>query len=322
MKSSRESTTRKSSAPKLLLDSGAFSVATGKCEEFPVEEYGEYVLQTGARAFNLDVIPLNGVSPEEASKGSLRNYRILSEMGCNPIPVYHLGEPLSVLGKILDLGPKLVALGGFARNRSDQVTHFMRTAFGYLCDSKGKPMVRVHGLGLSSLTSVVRFPFYSVDSSAFVLLGSRFASILLPLNGGFTKVAFTEFKTTPESYSSLSPAVQRMVREIVETRGFNFDAISTDWFARVEWNAVLQTERIEAHKPRPIHRKGFFHTPSETEGRLPRKTLLYLVPALDPKSHDMLERRKNLRVLVSYASIRKGSGVNFVDAFSRIKVPY
>ena len=49
----------------------------------------------------------------------------------------------------------------------------------HICDEKGMPRVKVHGFGLTSLSLMLRFPWFSVDSTSWVVTG-RMGSIYIP----------------------------------------------------------------------------------------------------------------------------------------------
>ena len=81
----------------ILLDSGAFSAwRLGK--PINIDEYCDFVAANEcwiSRCFNLDVI--NPAAPEEAANASFANLLRMRKQGLNPIPVFHVGEDLSLI---------------------------------------------------------------------------------------------------------------------------------------------------------------------------------------------------------------------------------
>jgi hypothetical protein len=157
--------------PKLRLrifaDSGAY---TAFSQGFPldVRAYGEW-LHRWKHLFsayaNLD------------DKGSvattLRNQAILESMGLRPIPVYHGGEPESVLTDYLQHYP-YIALGGIAGGNHEKamVRRFFRHAFELAAEKRAV----YHAFGMTYVPLVLGFPWYSTDSTTWIN-GTRFGIV-------------------------------------------------------------------------------------------------------------------------------------------------
>jgi len=62
---------------------------------------------------------------------------------------------------------------------SDLITWLDNLWANYLTDSKGMPICKVHGFGLTSFVLMFRYPWYSVDSTSWVVTG-RMGSIFVP----------------------------------------------------------------------------------------------------------------------------------------------
>ena len=95
--------------------------------------------------------------------------------GLNPIPVVHYGAKLDEVVKHIEAGYKYIGLGGLgqevtARNYiawADQV-------FGkVICNTPDKkPAVKIHGFAMTSFPLLSRYPFWSVDSTSWMLSGA------------------------------------------------------------------------------------------------------------------------------------------------------
>lgn len=99
---------------------------------------------------------------------SWENQKIMESFGLKPIPVYHYGDDLKYLYKCLDEGYDWIMLGGVAKiGNSEQFYDEVFRRIGR--NSNGEPKVKVHGLAATDYTSMVRYPFYSVDSVSWTL---------------------------------------------------------------------------------------------------------------------------------------------------------
>lgn len=161
--------------PKVLLDSGAYTVSR-KGKVIDIDKYAEYIESKGKifeGYFNLDVIG-NG-------EASYQNWKYLKKNGINTIPVYHDGSGPQWLKKYLD-ETDYIGLGAIANLNTNLRIHRLDELWkGYLLDPKTKePRVKVHGLGLTTVKMMTRFPWYSVDSFTPVI-SAVWGSVLLPL---------------------------------------------------------------------------------------------------------------------------------------------
>lgn len=159
--------------PTVLLDSGAYT-AMRKGIVIDIDKYAQYVIEHGheyANCFNLDSIG--------NAKQSYLNWLHLKKLGAKTIPVYHIGTPEKWLKRYLDQ-TDYIALGAIANLDTSQrmlsLGHIWKT---YLVDEKGFPKVKVHGLGLTAIDIMVRYPWFSVDSFTPVI-SAVWGSILLP----------------------------------------------------------------------------------------------------------------------------------------------
>jgi len=121
---------------------------------------------------NFDVIN----NPEK----TWENQQYLEKEGLKPIPVFHLGSDTKWLKMYLDKGHKYIALGGIVPNPVPVVVPMLDNIwFNHLVDKDGMPKVKVHGFAVTSTDLMRRYPWYSVDSTSWVLYG-RFGIVLVP----------------------------------------------------------------------------------------------------------------------------------------------
>lgn len=160
--------------PKLFLDSGAYSAYENKTS-VNIYEYIRYIKthEKEIEAYaNLDDIG----SPEKTWK----NQRIMEEEGLHPIPVYHLNEkedPYLRMAMEYDY----FAVGGLASAKGRALRPFLTNIFRQVCVKKNDyyPTHKIHGFGIATPEIITLFPWYSVDSTSWVMYG-RYGIILTP----------------------------------------------------------------------------------------------------------------------------------------------
>ena len=159
---------------ELFLDSGAFSAWT-KSVEIRIEDYAEFikqykhVIQIYA---NLDVLgdPVKTWS----------NQKWLEKQGLSPIPCYHYGESENWLQRYITSGYDYIALGGMVPIQTTQRIYWLDHLFSKLLTNKdGLPIVKIHGFGMTSIPLLLRYPWYSVDSTSWVVT-SRMGGVMVP----------------------------------------------------------------------------------------------------------------------------------------------
>jgi hypothetical protein len=112
------------------------------------------------------------------------NQRRLEEVhGLHPMPVYHTGEPISVLEEYIDEGYTYIALGKLLGNSKERLRPWLARAFEVAGDR-----AVFHGFGLTVWDMLREFPFYSVDSSSWGS-GVRFGSMKLFHRGRWVAVS-------------------------------------------------------------------------------------------------------------------------------------
>lgn len=159
---------------ELFLDSGAFSAESQKVH-IDINEYIDFIKEHEEVIdvyANLDVIG--------NAEATWKNQMIMEKAGLKPLPVFHYGEDLKWLKKLLDKGYDYISLGGMVPISTKDLFHWLDDLFSnYLTDHSGMPIVKVHGFGLTVLRLMLRYPWYSVDSTSWVVTG-RMGAIFIP----------------------------------------------------------------------------------------------------------------------------------------------
>ena len=161
----------------LFLDSGAFTAFT-KNITIDIQEYIKFIkehIQYIDVYVNLDVIG--------NAEATWENQQIMEKAGLWPLPVFHsMFEDMKWLKKYIDAGHDYVGIGGIAGTdfNTKQVVKRLDDCFEYMCPGPDHlPIVKVHGFGITSVPLMIRYPWYSVDSTSWVLSG-RFGAVYVP----------------------------------------------------------------------------------------------------------------------------------------------
>jgi len=160
---------------EVFLDSGAFSAFTRKTE-IHIDEYIEYVkenLDYIDYYANLDVI---GDQPQ-----TYKNWAYMRKKGLEPMPVFHAGRNRNPkhLQHYLEEA-EYIALGAIAKMNTAERIRNLDNVWYSLTNNEGLPLVKVHGFGLTSFPLMKRYPWFSVDSMAWVLQGGSYGHMWFP----------------------------------------------------------------------------------------------------------------------------------------------
>lgn len=218
---------------KIFLDSGAFSAFT-KEAHIDLDEYIAFIkkhkdiLEVYA---NLDVIG----DPE----GTLRNQKYMESKGLRPLPTFHFGESPKYL-KLYLKSYDYIAIGGMVPISTERLVPWLDGIYSeHLCDGNGLPKVKVHGFGMTTISLMIRYPWYSVDSTAWVLVG-RFGGIFVPKKRSGKYDYFVEpmkilvsSKSTKMSdagrhITTFSSRERAEIMEYIESRGFKIGKSSVN----------------------------------------------------------------------------------------------
>ena len=184
---------------KLLCDSGAFTswnLAMRKKQEgdpnwknFLVDIY-KYIAFVKEhediiwRAVNLDVIPgEQGREPgfeeiEIAAQQGFDNLKIMQAHGINAIHVYHQGEDLKWLDKMIVEGAcDYIGVSPCNDYSTERKQAWLDQVFRYLGEKY--PHIKTHGFGVTAGVLVKRYPWYSTDSSSYSMTAAM-GAILTP----------------------------------------------------------------------------------------------------------------------------------------------
>jgi hypothetical protein len=207
---------------KFFLDSGAFSMFT-QGVEVNLKGYAEFIHEHQDiihAASNLDAI---GQGQEQLSYDRQKQ---LEAMGAMVKPVHHVRDSDSWLQRYLGEGYDYIFLGGMVPESNPVLLGWLDHVWHkYLTNPDGTARVKVHGFGLTSLDLMFRYPWFSVDSTSWVMAAS-FGSVFLdmPQRDGTIKDYKIDFSTSSSKrydinswhWTSLSEPERTVVLERLE----------------------------------------------------------------------------------------------------------
>lgn len=221
---------------KIFLDSGAFSAYTlGAKIHLPT--YVDYIKR------NIDILRVeDGVLMAAVLDGigdpleTYRNQLSMEALGVKPMPCFHAGEDERYLEWYIQ-NYDYISLGGMVGSSTKQLMLWLDRVWDkFLVDGSGRPRIKVHGFGITSIPIMERYPWWSCDSSSWIQAGS-FGSIVTP---EFGPIAISD--KSPQRHdagmhlSTLTPAEQDKVLEALERAGFTYERLSTVYQSRMAYN--------------------------------------------------------------------------------------
>ena len=238
----------------IIIDSGAFSV-WNKGDYINLQDYIDFLIQfkkkyshyfNAMRFVTLDVIPgeknkvpTNKQREDAAKKGLDNLYAMLRTFKHDElIHVYHMYENYKYIDKILE---NIDYIGISPANDATSRTkkNWLTEVFDYL------PIVKTHGFAVTALGLIKEFPWYSVDSTSFILSAAM----------GSIMTKWGNFNISIESGKSVlnaDPAVKQGIKKYIKEMGMNDNDLYVDYKSRYRFNALyminLQKQLNESGK--------------------------------------------------------------------------
>lgn len=224
---------------KLMLDSGAYS-AYRKGKVIDIDKYIAFIRRFGYlfdTCINLDVIG--------DGKASYQNWIYMRKQGVNTMPVYHIGTDIKWLKKYLKK-TDYIGLGAIANLSSVRRLKSLSEIWkNYLINPETKLAThKVHGMGLTAIAIIERYPWYSVDSIS-PILQAGYGGIYLPRieKTGFNFLKLDMYKISSKSkahesganasFINLGRISQKKYLEYFKELNLPFDGVNPE--AKVTW---------------------------------------------------------------------------------------
>jgi hypothetical protein len=243
---------------KTFIDSGAFSMYHSGVK-IDIDEYIEYINNTPKPTVwaELDTIPypiLDTASAKVSAEESWEKYiymieRIKDEYIDKIMPVYHFGEPYAALERMLNTEVKgrlipYICLGG--RHGVNRQAHdkYYSHLFKIIKASKN-PNVKVHALGMTVLDLLEKYPFYSADSTTWLMLGAN--GNLQTKTCGTISVSEVKKHDTDSAWHLPKDMFIKLNNE-VEEKGFTLEELSKNYRERHKFNALYYKDWANNYK--------------------------------------------------------------------------
>lgn len=220
----------------VFLDSGAFSAFT-KGVEVDLPGYCEYIKRNADIIENVDgalcASVLDGIGDPLKT---WQNQLAMESLGVRPLPCFHYGEDERYLEWYI-ANYDYITLGGMVPISTPQLIHWLdRLWERYLTDGSGRPKLKVHGFGLTSLPLMKRYPWYSVDSSTWVQWAAN-GMILIPGVGQVNvSCNSSSRKIEGQHLNTYTPPQRQAIINQIERLGFEAERLEKEYVSRWAFN--------------------------------------------------------------------------------------
>ncbi|MCK5603182.1 hypothetical protein KAR91_14970 [Candidatus Pacearchaeota archaeon] len=215
-------------------------------KEVDLEAYADFIKE------NIDVIEIASNLDHIGRGGEQQTYdnqKRLEEFGVKIAPVHHARDEDSWLQRYLDEGYDHIFLGGMVPETTNYLRKWLDRIWPrYLCNPDGTAKVKVHGFGLTTEALMFRYPWFSVDSTSWVMTAAM-GTLYLDLPHRNMKVCVSDsspkMKKAGQHFSTLTDIEQKTIREYVHARGFNIEDLAEDYAWRWRWNVEFFRRQME-----------------------------------------------------------------------------
>ena len=231
---------------KLFIDSGAYTAYTlGK--KLDVDEYIQYLnsITDKLTCFaQVDHIPGTNGEVEKAAELSWNNYLYMRKRVTEPdklLPIFHQGEDCRWLENMLNYKDengeriKYIGFGYLVGATSLERKQFFDYSFSIISKSSN-PNIKVHAMGMTSLGLLETYPFYSADSTSWIMVGAS-GTIMTPWGNidvsEKDKFAKTNLRNMKHG---------KVIIEWLEKNGLIVEELYTDYKKRMMCNLIYLTE--------------------------------------------------------------------------------
>lgn len=218
---------------QVFLDSGAFSAYTQGIE-VDLPRYVEYIKRNEDIIEKVDGTLLASVLDAVGDPlKTWQNQREMERLGVRPLPCFHYGEDERYLEYYV-ANYDYITLGGMVPIATPQLKIWLDRIWDrYLTDPSGRPKIRVHGFGLTTVSLMERYPWYSVDSSSWVQTARVGGMLLLPevkvINVSNQSPAR---KIQDQHIDSLPPLLKKAVEQKLLSCGVDLERMRETYIAR------------------------------------------------------------------------------------------
>ncbi len=235
---------------KVFLDSGAFSAHTLGVK-MDIDAYCDYIKR------NRDILRVeDGAVMASVLDGigdplkTWQNQLYMEQKGAKPLPCFHFGEDERYLEWYIARYP-YITIGGMVRTSADDVMQWLDRIWNkYLLDGSGRPRLKVHAFGVTTISLMERYPWHSVDSSSWIQFAS-FGSIYTAEHGPiFVSSRSNSRQEAGKHLTTLAPIQRQQVEYEIRNEGFEHERLAEIYQSRAAFNMlgyIKLNEKLNAH---------------------------------------------------------------------------
>lgn len=311
---------------KLFMDCGAFS-ARSHGKTIDNHAYCRFLLENRRYC---DVAAALDVIGNDADTYKL--FVQTRELGVDfAIPTFHIGEDFKWLERYVR-ECDYIALGGTASRQYNRETidaWFEKVWHEYLTDDNGFPLIRVHGFGMTQPGAMLRWPWYSVDSSSWIMAAATGKVLAYDTDNGIPVLrSLTVSSKSPDAgresnVAAMTPMAREQAEALFTRNGFTIEELDKDYKKRFECNAIAFStfaENVRYHNvSSPVQTSLFDPAPPKhvTRGKVAAWDRLTFYLAGDPGPAEMttmLMEKYGYSRLVSYFYVKDNKDRHFAAA--------
>ena len=236
----------------VFLDSGAFSAFT-KGVEIDMPKYCRYIQDNAdiIKKEDNDILAsvLDGIGdPLKTYQNQLK----MEKLGVRPLPCFHYGEDERYLEWYI-ANYSYITLGGMVPISTPQLKLWLdRIWEKYLIDGSGRPKIKVHGFGLTTISLMERYPWYSVDSSSWVQTARVGCMLLLPEAKAINvSNQSPNRKVEGQHIDTLTPPQRKAIEERFQKLGVDTERMREAYLSRWSYNIYAYDQLGKQMASRP-----------------------------------------------------------------------
>jgi hypothetical protein len=235
----------------------------------------------------------------------------------SPIPVFHQGERFYWLEKMLQDGETYIGISPYLRSHQNEIIKWADQCFTRITDTKGNPLIKTHGFGVTACNLCIRFPWTSVDSTSWSV-GGGYGTILVPqrVNGvvDYSKPPLSlrisaRKQDQSRGFDGMGPKQQDMIRQSVDEAGITMGELRNTFMGRWRLNMKYFLGMAAACDGKVFQNRvrSLFNAPPVVgKGFKPQPLRMYFATVLHTKHHnEFLNECKIENRLLSYAFLRE-----------------
>lgn len=224
-----------------MLDSGAFS-AWKNGSEILLYDYLDFIKKYHSYFTHivcLDVID----NPLYSEVNHLIMLEELKGLGLEIIPVFHSGEPFSVLDYMVEKGYKYLGISPNNNWREETKRVWLHRV--YSRHDFEKLGIKTHGFGYQSVSGLLQFPMTTADAATWKV-GEMFARIIEPEG---RQLRYSEEAIgMPDHIDSMPGGHSAFTIELCAELGFSPDEMRTNYHARDKFNVAATIKLLKRDK--------------------------------------------------------------------------